>query len=78
MAVAFARGAEAAEFLFDRSNRPVIGLVQALGARIDTSMKRAESATPSPSRSLGPSDTPTLTAAYDDADQALTRRRRAL
>jgi ribosomal protein S18 acetylase RimI-like enzyme len=42
LAGAFARGAEAAEFLFAPDNRPIAGLVRALGARIDATMDRAE------------------------------------
>jgi ribosomal protein S18 acetylase RimI-like enzyme len=39
---AFARGAEAAEFLFAPDNRPVAGLVRALGARVAATLDRAE------------------------------------
>jgi pimeloyl-ACP methyl ester carboxylesterase len=42
VAAAFERGAEAAEFLFAPGNRPIAGLVRALGARIDATMDRAE------------------------------------
>jgi GNAT superfamily N-acetyltransferase len=42
VAGAFGRGAEAAEFLFDPGNRPIAGLVRALGARIDATLDRAE------------------------------------
>jgi pimeloyl-ACP methyl ester carboxylesterase/ribosomal protein S18 acetylase RimI-like enzyme len=43
MAAAFEeRGAEAAEFLFAPGNRPIVGLVRALGARIGATMDRAE------------------------------------
>lgn len=43
LAAAFeARGAEAAEFLFDPGNRPVIHLVRALGAQVGATLDRAE------------------------------------
>ena len=42
VAAAFERGAEAAAFLFAPGNRPIAGLVRALGARIDATMDRAE------------------------------------
>ena len=42
LAAAFERGAEAAEFLFAPGNRPIAGLVRALGARIDATLDRAE------------------------------------
>ena len=42
LAAAFARGAEAAEFRFAPDNRPIAGLIQALGARIDATLDRAE------------------------------------
>jgi GNAT superfamily N-acetyltransferase len=42
LAAAFERGAEAAEFVFASGNRPIAGLVRALGARIDVTLDRAE------------------------------------
>jgi ribosomal protein S18 acetylase RimI-like enzyme len=49
LAAAFeARGAEAAEFLFDPGNRPIAGLVRALGARIGATLDRAEVRRPGP------------------------------
>jgi ribosomal protein S18 acetylase RimI-like enzyme len=42
MAIAFTRGAEAAEFLFAPDNRAVAGLVRALGARTAATLDRAE------------------------------------
>jgi GNAT superfamily N-acetyltransferase len=42
VAAAFGRGAEAAEFLFAPGNRPIAGLVRALGARVDATLDRAE------------------------------------
>jgi GNAT superfamily N-acetyltransferase len=48
LAGAFERGAEAAEFLFAPGNRPIAGLVRALGARIDATLDRAEIRPPQP------------------------------
>ena len=50
LAAAFERGAEAAEFLFAPGNRPIAGLVRALGARIDATLDRAEVRRPSLTR----------------------------
>jgi len=41
LAVAFARGAESAEFVFASDNRALIGLVRALGGRMGPSLGRA-------------------------------------
>jgi len=50
LAAAFERGAEAAEFLFAPGNRPIAGLVRALGARINATLDRAEIRCPLPTR----------------------------
>lgn len=42
LATAFARGAEVAEFSFAPDNRPVAGMVRALGARFAATLDRAE------------------------------------
>lgn len=42
LSIAFAEGIEVAEFFFASSNRPILGLVRALGARIRPTMDHAE------------------------------------